>query len=60
MPTDFMSFRFEALTRRANVPYFAGRGGTTSPDGFQGTPGDFGADVDKKETRLLAAVNFRL
>jgi hypothetical protein len=61
MPTDFMDFRFEALSRRSNVPYFAGRGGTTSPDGFQGTPGDdFVADVAKHETRFLAAINFRL
>ncbi len=60
MPTDFMDFRSEFISRHANVPFFAGRGGTTSTDGFQGTPGVFFPDVSKHENRLTFAVNFRM
>ncbi len=60
MPTDFMAFRSEFISRQSNVPFFAGRGGTTSPDGFQGTPGTFVPDVTKHENRLTFALNFRM
>ena len=60
MPTDFMAFRTEFLSRHSNVPFFAGRGGTTSPDGFQDTPGPFVPDVARHENRLTFAVNFRM
>jgi len=60
LPTDFMDFRLEYLYRTADVPFFAGPGGTTSPDGFQGTPGAFTPDLKRHESRFLAAVNFRL
>jgi hypothetical protein len=61
MPTDFMAFRLEAMTRTSNVPYFAGRGGTTtaSPDGFP-SPAPFAPDGVKTQTLLVAAINFRL
>jgi Putative beta-barrel porin-2, OmpL-like. bbp2 len=60
MPTDFLAFRFEFISRHSNVPYFSGRGGTTSPDGWQGTLGPFVLDVAKHENRLTFAINWRM
>jgi hypothetical protein len=60
LPTDFLAFRFEFISRHSNVPYFAGRGGTTSPDGWQGTLGPFVPDVAKHENRLTFAINWRM
>ncbi len=60
MPTDFFSLRFEAIYRKANVPYFAGPGGTTSPSGFQPTPAAFTPDAVDAQTLLTVAANFRL
>lgn len=60
MPTDFFAFRLEGSYRRANVPYYAGPGGTTSPDGFQPTPPGYVPDIVKDQTLLVASVNFRL
>ena len=60
LPTDFFNFRAEFLSRHSNVPYFAGPGGTTSPDGYLGTPGLFVPDLAKHENRLTLAIDFRL
>ncbi|MBW8688267.1 outer membrane beta-barrel protein [Chitinophaga rhizophila] len=62
MPNDFVTFRFEFAHRNANVPYFAGPGGTTSQTGFSTDPVDPGwlPDLVKTENRLIMAVNFRL
>jgi hypothetical protein len=60
LPTDFLAFRFEFISRHSDVPYFAGRGGTTSIDGWQGTPGLFTPDVAKHENRLTFAINWRM
>ncbi|AKV03269.1 Outer membrane protein [Labilithrix luteola] len=60
MPTDFMALRFEANYRRSNLPYFAGPGGTTSPDGFLPTPDGFVPDAVKDQLLGVVAVNFRL
>jgi hypothetical protein len=60
MPTDALAFRFEFISRHSNVPYFAGRGGTTSIDGWQGTPGYFVPDVSRHENRLTFAINWRM
>lgn len=62
MPSDFVTFRLEYLHRRANVPYFAGRGGTTSPSGYvdQVLPADYAPDLRKTENRIIGSVNFRL
>lgn len=61
MPNDFVTFRFEYGHRNANVPYFAGAGGTTSPDGWADTdPTGWRPDLVKNENRLTVAVNFRL
>jgi hypothetical protein len=60
MPTDFMAFRFEVMSRKSNVPYFAGRGGTTTAaDGFPSSD-PFTPDGVKTQTLLTAAINFRM
>lgn len=61
MPNDHVTFRLEYGFRSSNIPYFAGRGGTTSPDGWIDTPvGNWRPDLVKDESRLTAAVSFRL
>jgi len=61
MPNDHVTFRFEYVHRQSNVPYFAGPGGTTSPDGWMGTPTvGWRPDLSTTEDRIIAAVNFRL
>ncbi|UYZ64735.1 porin [Hymenobacter weizhouensis] len=62
MPSDFVTFRLEYLHRRANVPYFTGRGGTTSPTGYvdQPLPANWQPDLRKTENRIIGSVNFRL
>ena len=62
MPSDFVTFRFEYLHRSANVPYFAGPGGTTSPSGYadQVIPVSFQPDLRDYENRATVSVNFRL
>lgn len=60
MPTDFMAFRFELMHRASNVPYFAGRQGTTTPN--NGFPAEIGIAPTgaRRQTTLTAAINFRL
>lgn len=61
MPNDFFTFRVEYGCRHANVPYFAGPGGTTSPDGWIDTPiSSWKPDLVKNENRLTVAVSCRL
>jgi len=60
MPTDFFALRFEGSYRRANVPYYAGPGGTTSPSGYQPTPADYVPDTVKDQVLFVVAANFRL
>jgi hypothetical protein len=61
MPNDFVTFRFEYGHRNANVPYFTGSDGTTSPDGWIDTdPASWRPDLRKNENRMTVAVNFRL
>jgi hypothetical protein len=60
MPTDFFALRFEASYHHANVPFFAGPGGTTSPDGYQPTPPGYVPDIVQDQTLLVVAANFRL
>lgn len=61
MPNDHVTFRFELAYRTSNKPYFAGSGGTTSPDGWITTPiGTWRPDLKTNETRMTLAVNFRL
>jgi len=61
MPNDMITFRLEYGYRKSNVPYFAGKEGTTSPDGWIDTPlNGWRPDLRKKENRVTLAVNFRL
>lgn len=62
MPTDNLTWRLEFVHREANVPYFAGRGGVTSPTGYSGStlPPDWRPDLVRSESRIIFAVMFRL
>jgi len=61
MPTQFATFRLEYGYRSSNIPYFAGKGGTTSPDGWVDTPtAGWRPDLQKNESRLTLAAIFRL
>lgn len=66
MPSQNITFRIEAVHRESSVPYFAGHGGVTSPDGYATTP--FGAgtpypnwrpDLTKCETKIILAMLVR-
>lgn len=62
MPNENITFRAEFVHREANVPYFAGSGGVTSPTGYTTTPlpSDWQPDLVKMENRLIFAVLFRI
>ncbi len=61
MPNDHVTFRVEYAYRKSNKPYFAGKGGTTSPDGWVTTPtNNWRPSLKKDENRATLAVNFRL
>jgi hypothetical protein len=62
MPNDFCTYRLEYNHRAADVPYFAGHGGMTSPDGWTNTtvPPGWKPDLVKSEDRINAAFLFRL
>lgn len=63
MPNDYVTFRFEYGYRQANLPYFAGRRGTTSPSGWINGPTTgsvWRPDLQKTENRLTFAVNIRM
>ncbi len=61
MPNDMVTIRAEYGYRKSSVPYFAGRAGTTSPDGWIDTPvNNWRPDLRRTENRLTLAVNFRL
>lgn len=61
MPDQFVTFRSEFGHREANVPYFAGPGGVTSPDGWNTTaqPAGWNPDFVKTENRLNFAMLVR-
>jgi hypothetical protein len=58
MPNQSFTFRIEYVHREANVPYFAGQGGVTSPTGYQWTPlpPDWRPDLVKAESRIIFAL----
>ena len=62
MPNQSIEFRLEGVYRHANVDYFAGPGGVTSPTGYSTTPlpSNWMPDLVKSETRIILAVLFRL
>ncbi len=67
MPNQSITFRIEYVHRESSVPYFAGPGGVTSPDGYSTTafgPGtqypNWKPDLVKTEDRIIVAILFRL
>jgi hypothetical protein len=62
MPNQSITFRVEFVHREANVPYFAGSGGVTSPTGYTTTtlPSDWKPDLVKMENRIIFAILFRI
>lgn len=62
MPTEYTTFRLEFGYRQANMPYFAGHGGTTSPSGWTNGPTTvipWRPDLKKSDSRITAVINFR-
>ncbi len=62
MPNQSLTFRLEYMHRQSSVPYFAGRGGVTSPTGYTTTavPSNWQPDLVKSEDRIILALLFRL
>lgn len=62
MPNQSVTFRLEYVSRHASIPYFAGRGGVTSPSGYTTTlpVEDWRPDLVKSEKRMIVAVLFRI
>jgi hypothetical protein len=61
MPNEMITLRVEVVHRASAQPYFAGHGGVTSPDGYNGTtitPG-WAPDLVKQETRFIGALLVR-
>ncbi|MDD5362314.1 MAG: outer membrane beta-barrel protein [Ignavibacteria bacterium] len=58
MPDENITWRLEFVHRESNVPYFAGHGGVTAPDGLNTTqiPAGWMPDQVKAESRLIFAV----
>jgi hypothetical protein len=61
MPNEQVTYGLEGNHRQASVPYFAGHGGVTSPDGYITSPVPTGwrADLTKGDTRIIADVLVR-
>jgi len=62
MPNQSIEFKLELVHRQANVPYFAGPGGVTSPSGYTTTPIPSGwtPDLVRSENRVIVAILFRI
>ncbi|MEQ1732585.1 MAG: outer membrane beta-barrel protein [Bacteroidia bacterium] len=62
MPNQSITFRIEFVHRQSSVPYFAGRGGVTSPTGYTTTPlpTNWLPDLVKAENKIIVAMLFRL
>jgi hypothetical protein len=62
MPNEHILFRLEFVHRESSVPYFAGKGGVTSPTGYTttGLTPKWAPDLVKSENRVIFAVLFRL
>ncbi|MFN8340645.1 MAG: outer membrane beta-barrel protein [Cyclobacteriaceae bacterium] len=62
LPNQSFTFRIEFVHRSASVPYFAGAGGVTSPNGYTTTPLPPGwrPDLVRGENKIIMAMLFRL
>ena len=56
MPDELVTIGLEGNHRHASVPYFAGHGGVTSPDGYitTTTPPGWRPDLSQNDTRIIA------
>jgi hypothetical protein len=61
MPNEQETWDLEVNHRQASVPYFAGHGGVTSPDGYSTTttPKGWAPDLQKGDTRIILAFLLR-
>ena len=61
MPNEQETWDLEVNHRQASVPYFAGHGGVTSPDGYSTTttPKGWAPDLQKGDTRVILAFLLR-
>ncbi len=61
MPNELETWDIEVNHREASVPYFAGHGGVTSPDGYVSTtvPPGWRPDLVKADNRLILAFMLR-
>jgi hypothetical protein len=61
MPDEQETWDLEVNHRQASVPYFAGHGGVTSPDGYTTTtsPKGWTPDLQKGDTRIIMAFMLR-
>jgi opacity protein-like surface antigen len=61
MPNEQVTYDLEYNHRQADVPYFAGHGGVTSPDGYTNTavPTGWRPDLVKSDSRIIAAMLVR-
>jgi|HubBroStandDraft_2_1064218.scaffolds.fasta_scaffold09436_3 hypothetical protein len=61
MPVEQVTYDLEFNHRQASVPYFAGHGGVTSPDGYITTsiPNGWRADLSKNDSRVVFALLVR-
>ena len=61
MPTEQVTYDLEFSRRASSVPYFAGHGGVTSPDGYQptNTPAGWRPDLVPSDLRIIAALLVR-
>jgi len=59
MPSEHLTFGLEFVTRHSSIPYFSGRGGLTSPNGWNapiGNPIGYQADLVRSENRIIASM----
>ena len=62
LPNQSVEFRLEWVHRESSVPYFAGKGGVTSPNGYTSNPltATWKPDLVRYENRLILAILFRI
>jgi hypothetical protein len=61
MPDQYTTWDLEVNHRQSSVPYFAGHGGVTSPDGYTTTaaPPGWTPDLIKADDRIILALLVR-
>jgi hypothetical protein len=61
MPNEQITYDVEFNHRQSDVPYFAGHGGVTSPDGYSTTavPSGWRPDLVKSDDRIIVALLVR-